>query len=282
VGSVLVTGAGRGIGRAIALSLAGAGWDVYAGVRRPEDGESLAAEAGAGRIVPVVLDVTDSEHVSALEESLPAQLDAVVNNAGIVVDGPVEAIKLDDMRHQLEVNVVGQLAVTQQVLPRLRESQGRVVFISSVSGRIATPWTGAYNASKFALEGLADALRIELRPWKIKVILVEPAATDTDLWGRALDQLDATEAAMSDEHRRLYSGHVKGMRRTTKMIQKQAVPVEHVVAAVRRALTDRRPKARYPVGAPSRIQLAMDAATPTPVMDAALATMTGVPRRVKS
>jgi NAD(P)-dependent dehydrogenase (short-subunit alcohol dehydrogenase family) len=279
MGSGLVTGAARGIGRAICLSLAGDGWEVYAGVRRPEDGASLVASAPS--IVPVVVDVTVEEQVRALDRSLPARLDAVVNNAGVVVDGPVEAVSLDGLRRQLEVNVVGQLAVTQAVLPRLRESQGRILFISSVSGRIATPWTGAYNASKFALEGLADALRIELRPWKIKVILVEPSSTDTDMWQGALETLDATEAAMSDEHRRLYAGHVKGMRRTTKMIQKQAVPAEHVVSAVKRALTDRRPKARYPVGAVSKVQLAMDAVTPTPIMDAALALATGVPRRAK-
>jgi NAD(P)-dependent dehydrogenase (short-subunit alcohol dehydrogenase family) len=156
------------------------------------------------------------------------------------------------------------------------------VFISSVSGRIATPWTGPYNASKFALEGMADSLRIELRPWKIKVSLVEPAATDTALWQDALTQMDATEATMSEEHRRLYAGHMKGMRRATKMIQRQAVPAEHVVAAVQRALSDRRPRARYPVGAPARVQLVMDAITPTPLMDASLATMTGIPRRAKS
>ena len=121
-----------------------------------------------------------------------------------------EAVALDELRRQLEVNVVGQLAVTQAVLPRLRESQGRVVFISSVSGRISTPWTGAYNASKFALEGMADSLRIELRPWKVKVILVEPAATDTSRYGkgRVGTQMDATEGAMSEEHRRLYAGHM--------------------------------------------------------------------------
>jgi NAD(P)-dependent dehydrogenase (short-subunit alcohol dehydrogenase family) len=274
VGSVLVTGASRGIGRAIAESLAGSGWDVYAGVRRISD-----APAG---VTAVALDVTDAAQVQALDSVLPAHLDAVVNNAGIVVDGPLEAVPLDDLRRQLEVNVVGQLAVTQAVLPRLRESQGRVVFISSVSGRIATPWTGSYNASKFALEGMADSLRIELRPWKVKVILVEPAATDTALWQDALTQLEATAAAMSEEHRRLYAGHIKGMSRTTKMIQKQAVPAEQVVRAVERALNDRRPKARYPVGAPAKAQLVMDAVTPTSLMDASLATMTGIPRRVKS
>jgi NAD(P)-dependent dehydrogenase (short-subunit alcohol dehydrogenase family) len=271
--SVLITGASRGIGRAIAESLAGSGWGVYAGVRRADD-----APAG---VTPVILDVTDAEQVRALDPVLPTELDAVVNNAGVVVDGPLEAITLADLRRQLEVNVIGQLAVTQAVLPRLRASQGRIVFISSVSGRIATPWTGAYNASKFALEGMADSLRIELRPWRIKVILVEPAATDTALWQDALSQLDATTSAMSDEHRRLYAGHIKGMTRTTKMIQKQAVPADHVVRAVERALHDRRPKARYPVGAPAKVQLVMDAVTPTAIMDASLATMTGIPRRVK-
>jgi len=273
MGSVLITGASRGIGRAIAERLAGSGWDVYAGVRR-------TADAPAG-VTPVVLDVTDAEQIRALDSVLPSDLDALVNNAGIVVDGPLEAITPADLRRQLEVNVIGQLAVTQAVLPRLRESQGRIVFISSMSGRIATPWTGAYNASKFALEGMADALRIELRPWKIKVILVEPAATDTALWQDALTQLEATTSAMSEEHRRLYAGHIKGMTRATKVIQKQAVPAEHVVAAVERALTAARPKARYPVGAPAKIQVVMDAITPTPLMDASLAAMTGVPRRVK-
>jgi NAD(P)-dependent dehydrogenase (short-subunit alcohol dehydrogenase family) len=261
------------------LRLAATGWEVHAGVRRLEDGESLAAEAPAGAIVPLLLDVTNAAHIEALESALPAQLDAVVNNAGIVVDGPIEAIVPDDLRHQLDVNVVGQVAVTQAVLPRIRESRGRIVFISSVSGRISTPWTGAYNASKFALEGLADALRIELRPWGIKVIIVEPSSTDTDLWRTALEQLDRTEAALSAEHRRLYARHVTGMRRTTKLIQKQAVPVANVVATVEHALTDPRPRARYPVGAVSKIQLAMRAATPTPVMDAALARLTGVPRK---
>lgn len=277
--TVLITGAMRGIGRATALRLAATGWEVHAGVRRLEDGESLAAEAPAGAIVPLLLDVTNAAHVEALESVLPAHLDAVVNNAGIVLDGPIEAIVPDDLRHQLDVNVVGQVAVTQAVLPRIRESRGRIVFISSVSGRISTPWTGAYNASKFALEGLADALRIELRPWGIKVIIVEPSSTDTDLWRTALEQLDRTEAALSAEHRRLYARHVVGMRRTTKLIQKQAVPVANVVATVEHALTDPRPRARYPVGAVSKIQLAMGAATPTRVMDAALARLTGVPRK---
>jgi NAD(P)-dependent dehydrogenase (short-subunit alcohol dehydrogenase family) len=279
VSSVLITGAGRGIGRATALKLASSRWRVYAGVRRLEDGEALAREAPSGAIVPLLLDVADSDQLAALSTALPDRLEAVVNNAGIVVDGPIEALELDALRRQLEVNVVGQVAVTQTVLPRLRESRGRIVFISSVSGRVSTPFTGAYNASKFALEGLADALRIELRPWGIKVILVEPSSTDTDMWRTALEQLDRTEAALGEEHRRLYAKHLKGMRRTTKIVQKQAVPVQRVVATVERALTDRRPRARYPVGIASKVQLGLSAITPTPIMDSSLARLMGLPRK---
>jgi len=147
------------------LRLAGKGWQVYAGVRRESDGKALADEAGAGsaRIVPVQLDITSADDVAALDAALPATLDAVVNNAGIAIGGAMEAIPLDELRRQLEVNVIGQVAVTQAVMPRLRASQGRIVFVSSLSGRVATPMSGAYNASKFALEGLADAMRMELR-----------------------------------------------------------------------------------------------------------------------
>jgi NAD(P)-dependent dehydrogenase (short-subunit alcohol dehydrogenase family) len=275
----LITGAGRGIGRGVALRMASRGWEVHAGVRRSEDGESLAAEAAGGTIAPVTLDVTDQDAIAALDGALPARLDAVVNNAGLVVDGPIEGLSLKALRDQFDVNVIGQVAVTQAVLPRLRESRGRVVFMSSVSGRLATPWTGAYNASKFAIEGLADSMRMELRPWGIKVILVEPTSTDTDMWRDALHQLDRTEASLSPSHRMLYAKHLAGMRRTTKVIQKQAVPPERVVDVVERALTATRPRARYPVGVLSKIQLAAGALTPTRVMDVSLARLTGVPRK---
>src|SRR6476620_1492964 len=162
--TVLVTGAGRGIGRATALRLAHAGWDVHAGVRRPEDGDALIREApGRGQIFPVQLDVTDPQQVAALATTLPERLDALVNNAGIVVGGPMEGVALDALRDQLEVNVVAQVAVAQAVLPALRRAQGRIVFVSSVSGRVATPMMGAYNASKYAIEAIADAMRLELR-----------------------------------------------------------------------------------------------------------------------
>ena len=162
--TVLVTGAARGIGRAIVDHLASSGWDVIAGVRSEEDANAIT-NANPQRVSAVILDITDADDIANLSESLPKRLDAVVNNAGIASAGPMETVSPDDWRKNLEVNVIGQFAVTQAVLPRLRESRGRVVFISSVNGRIATPMLGPYSASKFALEAAGDALRVELKGW---------------------------------------------------------------------------------------------------------------------
>jgi NAD(P)-dependent dehydrogenase (short-subunit alcohol dehydrogenase family) len=276
--AVLVTGASRGIGRAVAVRLADRGWQVLAGVRRAEDGEPLAA-ARPG-ITWLELDIIDPEQIAALDRRLPAELDAVVNNAGIVVGGPVEAVPVADLRRQLEVNLVGQVAVTQAVLPRLRRSRGRVVFVSSLSGRVATPLMGAYSASKFGLEGIVDALRLELAPWGVRVTLVEPTQTDTDLWRNADPALDEAVATLSPEHRELYAGHIAGFRKSIPRSQRVAVPAEKVAATVEKALTDRRARARYVVGRGARLQAWAAQLTPTPVLDAALRAATGVPRRL--
>jgi NAD(P)-dependent dehydrogenase (short-subunit alcohol dehydrogenase family) len=273
--AVLVTGAGRGIGRAITLRLAADGWDVYAGVRKTADGEALKTAGAAGRITPVVLDISATDDLAALATALPDRLDALVNNAGVVVGGPIEAVGLDDLRRQLEVNVTAQVAVTQALLPRLRASRGRVVFVSSVSGRVSTPFSGAYNASKFALEAIADSLRVELRPWKIAVSLVEPGAIDTDIWRGALDMAAETEAAMGPEVRELYAAQVKGLRKTIARTQRQAIAPEKVADAVHSALTAARPRARYVVGMDARVQLALKTALPTRALDLAIARLTG-------
>jgi NAD(P)-dependent dehydrogenase (short-subunit alcohol dehydrogenase family) len=274
---VLVTGAARGIGRATTLRLAAAGWDVIAGVRQEADGDELMS-ANPGPVMTVPLDVTDEEQVAALDRVLPEQLDAIVNNAGVVVGGPIEAIPPAELRRQLEVNVVGQAAVTQAVLPRLRASRGRIVFVSSLSGRVSTPLTGAYSASKFALEAMADAMRMELAPWGIKVVLVEPAQTDTDMWRGADAELDDSVAALLPAHRELYAKHIAGFRKTIPRSQRMAAPVEGVAATIEKALTAPRPKARYVVGTGPRLQALMAKLTPTPVLDRLLRAGTGVPR----
>jgi NAD(P)-dependent dehydrogenase (short-subunit alcohol dehydrogenase family) len=280
VPSVLISGASRGIGRATTLRLARAGWTVYAGVRSDADGEALLAEAsGSGAIQPLPLDVTNGAQIAALDIELPDRLDAVVNNAGIVISGPLETLSAAELREQFEVNVVGAVALTNGVLPRLRASGGRIVFVSSLSGLISTPMTGAYNASKFALEAIADAWRLELRPWGVAVSLVEPAMTDTDLWRQAPETLEAETAEMSDAHRELYAEHLEGMRKTIPRIQKMAKPVEGVAAAIEKALTTTRPRARYAVGADVKVQAALSGLTPDRVKDAASGRLTGTPSR---
>ena len=165
--SVLVTGAARGIGKAIVDHLASSGWDVIAGVRSEEDARAIT-HSNPQRVSAVILDVTDADDIANLSQSLPQRLDAVVNNAGVVIAGPIETVTPEEWRKQLDINVVGALAVTQAVLPRLRESRGRVVFISSVNGRISMPMLGPYCASKFALEAAVDALRLEVKGWGIR------------------------------------------------------------------------------------------------------------------
>lgn len=280
--NLLITGAARGIGHATALRLARSGHNVHAGVRSEADGAALVEALGggsAGKIEPVILDVTDAAAVDSLASKLPEQLDAVINNAGIVIDGPVESLTTERLQEQFAVNVFGAVAVTRALLPRIRQSNGRIIFVSSVSGRISTPWTGAYNSSKFALEGIADALRIELRPWKIPVVLVEPANTQTDMWGGAQEMFDAGVAAMTEQERALYQGHMKGMRRTLGLMRKTAAPVDGVAGVIERTVSAKRPRARYVVGAPAKLQVFSAALTPRPLLDFVLATATGVPRK---
>lgn len=274
--SVLITGAGRGIGRAIAEYLAGQDWDVIAGVRTDADAAAVTA-VNPHRISAVTLDVTNERHVADLEAALPARLDGIVNNAGIAVTGPMETVDTDGWRKQLEVNVIGQMAVTRAVLPRLRESHGRIVFISSVNGRMSMPMLGAYSASKFVLEAAADALRMELRPWRLPVVIVEPAQTDTDMWRTAGTMVEETEAALTPEHRVLYARHIAGMKKFVPISQRMAVDPAKVSAVVERALTTGRPRARYVVGAGPRAQVALLTNLPAAVRDRVLRKVSGQP-----
>lgn len=269
--SVLVTGAGRGIGLAITRHLSARGWEVYATARSES---ALTELAAMPHVHPVRLDVTDRSSVDSLAAQLPAELDGVVNNAGIVVNGPVEGVSPERLEHQLDVNVVAQIAVTQAVLPKIRAAKGRIVFISSISGWLTIPGNGAYCASKFALESLADALRMELRPWGIPVSLVEPGAIRTDIWTGILDDHDRMEAELTAEHRALYRSHLRGMRTLLGRMQRTAADPQKVVRAVDHALTARRPKRRYLLDTASRAQKVVVRLAPTAVLDAVLSAAT--------
>lgn len=272
--AVLVTGAGRGIGEATALRLARAGWTVFAGVRSDPDPE--ASRPGSGTITRVLLDITDAAHVAALGDHLPDQLDALVNNAGIGVLGPVEAVSIPDFRRQFEVNLFGQVAVTQAVLPQIRACGGRIVFVSSTGGRAPVPMEGAYCASKFAVEAVADVLRVELRPWQIDVSLVEPGPTDTGPWRQIQSMLRDMEQGMAPRHRELYAQHISGMLRLVGTLQSRTVPPDVVARVIERALTSRRPRARYAAGAQARAMMTVDQALPTRLNDAIGARLLGL------
>jgi len=247
-GNVVVTGASTGIGKACALRLAELGFHVYAGVRKPADGQALE-RSGKGGLTPVRLDVTDED---SIRESLGAlngkPLSGLVNNAGIVVSGPLELVPVDLWRKQFEVNVIGQVAVTQAFLPALRAGRGRIVNMSSIGGRIALPLAGPYAGSKFALEGISDALRREVKKWGIAVSLIEPGAILTPIWDKSIEDVNAMIGRIPPDKYELYRPLIEAMRGLVADTVKTASPVELVVKAVEHALTASRPKTRYLVG----------------------------------
>lgn len=266
--AVLITGTSTGIGYACALEAASAGYRVYAGVRNEADAQRLRAAGKA--IVPLTIDVTDAQSIAAGMASIRsgnAPLAAVVNNAGIAVAGPLEFLPLDRFRNQLEVNVTGALAVTQAALPLLRESRGRVVFIGSVSGRIAPPFVGAYAASKHALEAIADAMRLELRPFGIGVSIVDPGNVRTPIWQKGRDARRDLESRMPPEALRHYGVAIEGLARISEREERTGIEPEVVAKAVMDAIRSPRPRARYAVGVPRGWQRRLVALLPESARD---------------
>ena len=267
--SVLVTGASTGIGRATALRLDGSGWKVFAGVRREEDADSLRAE-GSERLAPVILDVTDADQISAAAERIGREsedgLDGLVNNAGVAVAGPLETMPLEDLRHQLEVNLVAYVAVTQAMLPEIRRAEGRIVFLSSIGGRIAFPFGGPYHASKFATEAIGDIFRQELRPWGIGVSIIEPGSIDTPIWDRGQRKVEDLEAK-APQMNLLYGAALDKFRKVIEDTAERGIPPEKVAHAIAQALESSRPKSRYLVGLDAKVQARIQPFIPTAVFD---------------
>lgn len=254
----LVTGASTGIGHACACALAERGYRVFAGVRTEADAERIRAEGG-GEIEPVTLDVTDPGQITAAARHVSAAcgetgLHGLVNNAGIAVAGPLEFIPMEDFARQMAVNVNGLLAVTQAFLPLLRRAAGRLCLISSTNGFLSPPFMGPYSASKFAVEALGDALRVELAPWKIRVSLVQPGAIQTPIWDKSKAANEALLARMPAACTELYGGAIEVMRREAEKMAGRAVPVRRVSDCVVHALTSKRPRTRYLCGGGGRME----------------------------
>jgi NAD(P)-dependent dehydrogenase (short-subunit alcohol dehydrogenase family) len=244
--SVLVTGASSGIGADCAERLARAGWKVFAGVR-----EHGAAPAGTEELL---LDVTDPAQIEAAAAAVGERLDGLVDNAGIAIAAPLEHLPLEELRRQLEVNVVGQLAVAQAVLPALRAAKGRIVIVGSIAGTSALPFLGPYAISKFALEAMADALRVELAPDGIHVSLIRPGTIATPIWSKPQPLADT----LPEEGLKRYGARLESLRKFAAARAANAAPVESVSKAIEDALTSEAPRPRYLVGRDAHIRAAVE------------------------
>lgn len=278
--SALVTGASTGIGRATVLHLDRAGWRVFAGVRREEDAASLRV-AGSPRLAPVMLDVTDATQIAGAAELIGAELgegglDGLVNNAGIGRLGPLETLPIEDFRHAVEVNLIAQVAVTQALLPLVRTARGRIVFVSSVGGKMAMPFGSPYHAAKFGLEAVADSLRRELRSWGIGVAVIEPGSIDTPIWDRAGRAAEEISERVPAAQETLYGAMLERFREAVGRTAGRGIPPERAAETIARALTSRRPRTRYPVGADARAQLLAARLLPDRLLDRAIARLIGI------
>jgi NAD(P)-dependent dehydrogenase (short-subunit alcohol dehydrogenase family) len=264
-GTVLVTGGSTGIGEATVMHLRELGFSPIAAVRKDEDAERLE---GRG-LRTTRIDVTDADQIAAAREALGDEpLAGLVNNAGIAVAAPLEFLPIDRLRQQLEINLIGQAAVTQAFLPALRRGRGRIVNVSSIGGRVGLPLVGAYNASKFGLEGLSDSLRRELRPHGVDVILIEPGGVKTPIWKKGEELADEMLEDVPPEAERLYGRMIAAVRTGTQRIARETgIEPSEVAEVIGTALTSSRPRARYLVGSDAKQRAVMAKLLPARVMD---------------
>lgn len=288
--AIVITGASTGIGEACAIYLDKLGYQVFAGVRKKIDGDALRKKTSK-QLIPIFLDVTEETSirtaVNTINEILgTVKLVGLINNAGIAIAGVLEFLPLAELRKQLEVNVIGQIAVTQAFLPLLRKNQGRIINISSKSGKISFPFLGAYCASKFALEALTDALRVELQPWGIQVSLIEPGIITTPIWEKSIAKADdiwsQSSSEVDSEVDNLYSSTREAIRNKTNQIAKKGgkngLPAEVVAKTVAKALTAKKPKTRYVVGLKAKIDIGLAKMIPDRLLDKLINRHLGLPK----
>lgn len=281
--AVVITGASTGIGAACARFLADRGFQVFAGVRDRQAGEALTTGRTA-RLTPIHLDVTEEWSIQEAAELVTRRvgdvgLAGLVNNAGISIGSPLEVIPIDLLRRQFEVNVFGQIAVTQAFLPLLRKGHGRIVNMGSIAGRATIPLMGPYSASKFALEALTDALRLELQPWGIPVSVIEPGAIATPIWEKSINAAKDLEALADVTAATRYRETMIGVKEAVMKAAARAIPPDAVVRAVVHALTAPRPRTRYLVGSDAKIRNWMVKWLPDRLNDRLLTWILKLPRK---
>src|SRR4051794_20978645 len=271
-GAVVVTGASTGIGRATALDLDEKGYRVFAGVRKDEDAKALK-QAGSDRLKPIKIDVTKERSIATAARNVKRALGdeglvGLVNNAGVGGGGPVEFVPIDDFRHTIEVNLIGQVAVTQAFLSLIRKAKGTVVFIASIGGRISAPFLSPYSASKFGIEALGDSLRREVMPWGIDVTVVEPGTIATEIWGKARDTAEDQTERMSPDAVRLYGAQMEAFGKAfVGEEDTQGISPEKVGRVIHRAIRSAKPKPRYLVGTDAKIGAKVHAVVPKRTFD---------------
>ena len=280
-GAVVVTGTSTGIGAACTLRLAKKGFAVFAGVRHAADAEALVEET-SGEVRPLVMDITDPGMIAAAAAEVGRAVGdrgiaGLVNNAGIVRPGPLEFQPMADVRTQLEVNLFGQIAVTQAFLALIRQGKGRLVNVGSIGGRLVLPLHGAYSASKFAMEAVTDAFRLELRQWDINVTLVDPGGSASAIFGKTIAAIDEMERGLHQRGIDLYDDDIASVRALVEKTADEAAPADHVAKAVAKALTAKRPKTRYLAGKDARAIALMAKSLPDHLKDMAVAHEANLP-----
>ena len=257
IGAVVVTGASTGIGRATALLLDREGYRVFAGIRKEADARELAKD-GSDRLTPITLDVTDAEQIDSARQQVTDAvgdegLVGLVNNAGVGGGGPIEFMPLDELRRTLEINLIGQVAVTQAFIPLMRKTKGTIVFIASIGGRVASPFMSPYNTSKFGIEALGESLRHELRPWEIDVVVVEPGSIDTDIWAKGNEQIRERLEELQEDARRLYGRQLARFAEGINETASRGIPPEKVAEVIHKSIASDNPRHRYLVGTDAKI-----------------------------
>jgi NAD(P)-dependent dehydrogenase (short-subunit alcohol dehydrogenase family) len=281
-GAVVITGASTGIGMACAFHLDRLGFRVFAGIRK-NDGNALI-QGSEGRITPLHIEVTDSTTVAAAADHVAkavgkAGLSGLVNNAGIAVGGPLEFLPLPEIRKQLEVNVLGQIMVTQAFLPLLRLARGRIVNMGSIAGRVASPFIGPYSASKYALEAITDALRVELLPWGLSVSIIEPGDVATPIWKKSLAAAQKTLQGFPPQVVDLYGPALAAVTRAAEKAAAAGIDPDSVARAVEHALTAEKPKTRYLVGRGVRLRAFLKKVLPDRLFDRLIIRYINLPGR---